>query len=632
MILSSGFHSFVTTRIHRSVLGRGLGWLVLGLALLGASAPLEAWQVTLQLDRYENLRQRAFPRPEPPLQPPATLAFEEARLRVEVGEQSARVIQELTISLLNADWHEIPLASSGTFVAADFAGAEGYLKADEGWMLRLRGLGRHTITVESAASLVEDSGASRRTAWLSLELPPAALVSGSLMAPPWVREAELREVDDQGVAATSPGVLTAAATPKALHASKTWSFLGRPGRHHRLTFWGPSSAPDRQRLPLRFEALSATVTRMGRTRGEVEGWIAVKVLQGKLDRLSVQVPSPLQVIAVEGESVAGWQLKGASLEVTPLEDDPQELVFHVEMTGPPLVDFTSPVLIPQGAVRSRLYAKVSALGDGFLQWVDPGDSWVEPEEKGDLPSAFIQAEGLNLRLPVGERFPTWKLAWSEGVKVLAAQIDRALVDVVVGTSGEAFYQLWIAARSRGISTLEVSLPIGFSLATSYRDGKAVTLGSTARLLGAVAGSGQEVLVFPLSAAGGRQVLYLSGRLPLELPKGAGSMVVPVPAFSVPVAAVQARVALPVGRQARLVEAGREGSVGKPPVVAGSSSTTPLAELLGAAGSTSWTTKNPKLLSPLVGYRVVEAAWSALTATPSPVVLELIRSSQESRWF
>ncbi|MCH9650101.1 MAG: hypothetical protein K0U98_17830 [Deltaproteobacteria bacterium] len=628
MTISSRLYGFVTGTFRGLALLRGsarlASWWVACLALIMGSAPLEAWQVTLPLERYENLRDRAFPQPQPPPQLPNLVAFEEARLTIEVGDQSARVIQELTISLLDGDWHEIQLASSGTFVAADFSSAEGYLKAGEGWRLRLRGLGRHTITVESAVSLVEDSAASRRTARLDLELPAAALVSGTLVAPSWVQDAEISEVDDKALPATSSGVLTAVAIPSAPSGSKTWSFLGHPGGHHQLVFLGHSLAPDRQRLPLRFEALSATVIRMGRTLGEAEGWIRVKVLQGQLDRLLVEVPSFLEVIAVEGKAVAGWQREGTSLEVTPLEDDPQELTFQVEMTGPAMVDFASPVLVPLGAASAKLYSKVSALGGGFLQWVDPGDSWVETEKIGDLPLGFIEAEGLTLGWSVGERRPTWKLAWSEGVEVLAAQIDRALVDVVVGASGEAFYQLWIEVRSRGVTTLEVTLPAEFSLATSYRDGRVVSLGAV--------NSQQEVLVFPLSAVAGRQVLFLSGRLPLELPAGAGQLVVPVPAFSVPVAAVQARVALPASRQARLEEGSRGGSVEKPPVVAASSSTTPLARLLGAAGSNSLSTKNPNLLIPPVGFRVIEAAWSALTAAPSPVVLELLRPSRESRWF
>ena len=44
--------------------------------------------------------------------------------------------------------------------------------------------------------------------------------------------------------------------------------------------------------------------------------------------------------------------------------------------------------------------------------------------------------------------------------MLAAQVDRLLVDVLLGDSGTAHYQVWAEVRNRGEEHLTVRLPAG----------------------------------------------------------------------------------------------------------------------------------------------------------------------------
>ncbi len=582
---------------------------------LWSSGSAAALQVTLPLDLYEDLRARAFPEDEPAPKPPALLTFEEARLQVRVGEHSAKLSQRLTVSLLDERWHEVSLPAAGTFVAADLGSAEGFLKAEEGWLLRLRGRGQHQLTLESAVPTVKDEDAARPTARLTFALPDAAWVGGELMVPPWVEEVQLAKV--YGGSAPN-GVLQPA-------GGGVWKFLGRPGGRLEFLLLGAPQAPERDHLPLAFEATSASVVKMGRTRREVEAWVKATVLQGELEKLSLSLPEGMRVVAVEGAAVAGWKAEGSTLWVTPLEATARELRFRVELTGPTAMVFSSPVLVPEGAVRRQYFSKASVLGDGLLEWTDPGSSRVEFGNVEDLPEAFQQAEGLQLRLLDGADPPRWRISWSEGVEVLAAKVERVLVDVLVGEAGEAFYQMWIEAESRGVTTLEVTPPEGFRLVSSRKDGATVQPGERGR-----------ALAFPLSAGEGRQTLFVSGHIPLALPESRGEIVLAVPSFSVPVAAVEVRFTLPGSCGAWLVDATRLGRVGPPPSISRPGEASTLAALLRRTGTSSAgglaAQGGHELLPTPDGYQRLEAVWSALTPTPSPLVVAIPRSRTKRRWF
>ena len=74
------------------------------------------------------------------------------------------------------------------------------------------------------------------------------------------------------------------------------------------------------------------------------------------------------------------------------------------------------------------------------------------------------------------RPPLWEAAWAERTEVLAAQVDRLLVDVAMGEAGKASYQLWAEVRNRGAQQLTLTLPAGFELAVGHRDGVTVVPG------------------------------------------------------------------------------------------------------------------------------------------------------------
>ncbi len=592
-------------RINRKV------WL--GVVLMLSGLGTQAQQVTLPLEKYEVLRVRAHPEEGPQATPPAPYALEMAEYAVKVGPESARVVQTLRLTLYDDHWQTVPLGDAGSFISADFKGTEGRVEAgDKGLEMHVRGRGRREVRLESAVPVARDDKATRPTWSFALRFPAAAVVRGRIEAPPAVEE-----LDPEGsglVNPISPG-----------NPSGGWSFVALPSTEVRWTLSGKAVVPRRAQLPLRFEATSATATTLSRTRLQVLGWIQAWVAQGRLDALRVPVPAGLEVADVRG-SFAGWKVEGGTLVITPLAPIEDAWTVEIEMTGAPQERFATPLLIPQGSARTVLLAKAALKGDGILSLTDPGAARApDDRESARLPDSLKAIDGRLFAVADAARPPRWEAAWAERTEVLAAQVDRLLVDVAVGEAGKASYQLWAQVRNRGAQQLTLTLPAGFELAAGSRDGIPV-------VPGAAGGS----LAVPLLTQGDAQVVHLEGLIPLSLPKGDGSFSVPLPALSAPAAQVEVRLLVPGGRSYELSEKARRGEVSPPPETAARK---PVSDLSRQANVqiNAYQGPGPQAAAPSFfpvppGFDTVQAAWSALSATPPPLGVRAEREKEKREWF
>lgn len=598
---------------ERRIDGRGvpgvLAWASLAVVLQSFVGPvLVAQQVTLPLPEYRSLRARAFPPPEPPPEPPAPTAFESAALDVAVGDASARVTYTLDVALYGQGWQSLPLPAVGSFVAADFGAIEGRIAEGSERSVLVRGEGVQRLTLEAVLPLERDESATRPTWRLDLGLPSAAVVSGVLRAGDLVKQVE-----------ASDGAVV---TPLSIDGSGGgWSFVGTPGGVAHFVLSGEATVPERSLLPLRFEATSATALGVSHTRLGLHAWIGVRVLQGELSRLDLPLPEGFEVVAVDGESVAGWDLESEELRITPLVPVRDSFAVAVELAGPPETELPSPVVAPTGAVRSLIATKVGVEGDGLLTLIDPGAGRRPDARQGErLPQVFLAAPGEPFLVAEGEAPPRWRVTWAEGTQVLAAQVDRLLVHYLVGEAGSGHLELWATVRNTGTETLSLELPPGAELLTARRDGVAL-----------VPGRGPGGWVVPLSARSGPQIVYVAALVPVALPEGAGELSLALPKLSAPASRVEVRLALPPGRGYRLADGARAGSAGPPaPATAARQEVSTLSrQLLGSAAGAAAEWVTPAPVPP--GYATVEAAWSALSSAPPPVVVQVERERGRWRW-
>jgi hypothetical protein len=583
-------------------------WLVSAL-VVGAAA---AQEVTLPLSQYEQLRARANPEPEEPPAPPTPFALESDDLEIMVGASSARIVQRLALTVFVDCWVRVPLGEAGSFTAARFGDLEGRVEVSDegGWALQVHGRGRHEVTLESVVPVQRDEAATRPVSAFSLRLPPAAVLRGTLETEAGVDEVRL----------TGNGLLRG-------EAGGPWSFVASFEKDAEVTFsvFGRRTLPERAKLPLRYDATSVTVAVLSRTQLRVTGWIEARVAQGQITELRVPVPPGFEVVSATG-LIAGWDVKDKTLLITPQEPEEGTLWLGLELTAAPPGAFASPLLTPEGSRRTVHMVKAALQGDGLLTLVEPGAVRApEASETANLPAAIRTAGGRMLVVSDPARLPRWEVEWADGTDVLAAQVDRLLLDVAIGVSGRAVYRLWAEVRNRGAQQLVVSPPAGFELTSARRDGAEV-----------IAGSAAQGLAVPLLTRDAVQVVHLDGVVPLPLAAaGKRELVLPLPALSVPAARIEVRVVLPGGRSWQLAEGSRASPIQAPP--RSSFDANPSVNALGSQVNFT-PTRNSAESTPLglfpipPGYVEITAAWSALSANPGPLVLRVETVKEATPWI
>lgn len=590
-------------------------WCVLALAVF---ATVAGAQVTMPLADYNALRARANPARETDPSPPAPFALEAADLAITAGRESARIVQTLDLSLFTDGWQAVPLGEGGSFIAAKLGGLEGRVDLKEGsWALQVRGRGRHRVVLESVVAVSRDETSTRPTWQLGLRLPPAAVVRGRVEVPPTGETVDDVELQGAGLIRRD---------------GAGWAFVAAPTKEPiGFTLRGRRTLPERAQLPLRFEATTATAAVLSRTRLQVFGWIEARVAQGRLTELKVplpKAPAGFEVVSVQGP-IAGWAVAGGTLTVTPLEPVESSLAVRVELSAPPSDDLASPLLVPADSHRTLLLTKMTLKGDGLLELADPGA--VRPSsdaETAGVSGDVRSAPGGLVAVLDPAKAPRWRVEWADRTQVLAAQIDRLLVDVIVGESGRAAYQLWAEVRNRGSQQLVVTPPPGFELMAGHRDGEPVSPGA----------SGASLAV-PLSSGDETQVVHLAGLVPFAVPKGQGDLSLPIPGLSAPVARVEVRVTLPGGRSYTLADPSRSGRVSLPPGQAARearrrevlTANVIAQQVLNVPGAAVRAGGSGFFPAPS-GFLQMQAAWSALSATPGPLAIRVQSDEEDMEWF
>jgi hypothetical protein len=606
--------------------------LTLVLALPAAGAP--AQQVTLPLPLYEALRARANPAAEVEPPPSAPFAVESDEVEVRAGAAAARVVQSLWLTLYSGDWQSITLGEAGSFLNAELGDLDGRVVATDGApgvlyvrdVRAVRGQGRHRVRLESVVPVTRDESATRPTWRFALRLPPAGVVRGTIAAADLGAAVEDLELEGGLLAAERAG-------------GARWAFAAPPSAALQITLLGKPTLPARARLPLRFAATAATATALSRTQLRVHGWVEARVAQGRLAELRVALPASFEVASASGP-IAAWKVAGGELVITPLAPVEDSLTVEVELKGPLLEAFATPLLLPAGAAHLTLLAKAGVAGDGVLRLADAGSARpAEPEDLGGLGARVRDAAGRLYRILDARRPPRWQAEWAERTAVLASEVDGLWVEAVLGEAGRASYQLWAAVRNHGAQALTIKLPAGFELEEASRDGLSIVPGAPGTGGSIVPGAPGSVadaaagFVVPLLTRDTPQLIYVSGVLPLALPRGNGDLAVPLPALSAPAARLEVRVLLPAaGRSYALADPSRAGDGGPPPrpIAAAKPATAIGKQLLTKRGQAAGVAASP--LSRPIGFAELLASWSALSANPAPLAIHVKSAKEDNPWF
>ncbi len=586
--------------IPRTTLAALLPW---GCALLLATAfspGSKAQQVSLSLERFQKLWDQANPKPPLPAAPTVPLAVESARIGISVGADSARLATELTVVLdpgKPSDELILALPGIGALISVTASGCEAAVDSSDGGsgqglpFLRLRGSGRHTVTVESALALPLDLNAVEPERHLEVTWPAAAWVTGTLTASQDIQRIEAQ--NGGSVAEDGPG---------------RWRLIGDPGAQLRLRLFGqPALAAPATDEPLSFDVDTASALALSRARRRVTSYLEVHIRGGRpetLLTLSIPVPAGYEVLAATGDRVADWEVKDGTLAIRLRRQTARDWSLEVQLAADPAAEIDSPVLVPAGARTVRAARKVAVrANDGLLEPL--GTLPLERlavDQLGGFAAAFRDAPGEPLRAEPGRPSPLWKVTWATGGEVLTGQIDRLLVDVLIGEGGTAHYQLWAQARN-GEAALVLRLPAGARLLAARRDGIEVTPG---RLAGGTATGGDD-WALPMVVREAPQVVYLEALLEAPFPSQGGRLSIPLPRLGIPTSRVEVRVAAPPGFLYTLAEPGRAGRVEPPP-----------GGITPRAAQPNWLA----FLDAPPGFSVIEANWAGWSKEPPPLLIEV----------
>ena len=564
--------------------------------------PLVAQQVSLSLERFQTLWDQAHPKPPDPPVPTVPLAVESARISIAVGSDSARLSSELTVVLDPAkptDELVLALPGLGSLIAVTAVGCEAAIDLGSGGtanapaFLRLRGSGRHTVTVESALPVPLDLNAVEAERHLEVTWPAAGWVTSTIAAGNGIQRIEAQE--GGAVAEDGPG---------------RWTLVGDPGSHLQLRLFGqPALAAPATEEPLSFDVDTASALALSRARRRVTSFLEIHIRGGRpesFERLSVPVPAGYEVLAATGDRVADWEVKDGAVAIQLRRQTSRDFSLQIQLAADPATEIDSPVLVPAEARTVHAARKVAVRGnDGLLEPLgsQPPER-LAVDQLGGFAVGFREAPGEPLRAEPGRPSPLWRVTWATGGEVLTGQIDRLVVDVLIGEGGTAHYQLWAEARN-GEAALVLGLPAGARLLAARRDGVEVTPGRLAGSAGTANGEGEWAL--PMVVREAPQVGYLEALLVEPFPAQGGRLTIPLPRLGIPASRVEVRVAVPPGFLYTFAEPGRAGQVSPPP------------------GGISARTAQPMWLAFLdapTGFSVLEASWSGWSTEPPPLLIDV----------
>ncbi len=568
-------------------------------AALAAAPPLVAQQVSLSLERFQTLWDQAHPKPPDPPPPALPLVVESARITIVVGADSARLTTELTTVLDPAkptDEQILALPGIGALTSVTAAGCDAAIGLPQNDLangpafLLLRGTGRHTVTVESALAVPLDLNAVESERHLEVTWPAAAWVTGTLAAGNEVQRIEVQE--GGSIAEAGAG---------------RWSLIGDPGASLRLRLFGqPALAAPTADEPISFDVDTASAAAISRARRRITSFLEIHIRGGRpetFEALSLPIPAGYEVLAATGDRVADWEVKAGTLDIRLRRQTARDFSLQVQLAADPATEVDSPVLVPAAARTVRAARKVAVRGnDGLLRPLGPvAAERLAVDQLGGFAAGFRDAPGEPLRAEPGQPSPLWSVSWATGGEVLTGQIDRLVVDVLIGEAGTAHYQLWAEARN-GEGALVFGLPVGTRLLAARRDGVEVTPGRLANT-----GAEGDEWALPMVVRETAQVAYLEALIDGPFPSQGGRLSIPLPRLGIPASRVEVRIAAPPGFLYSFAEPGRAGHV------------------LPTPGGISARSSQPHWLAFLEapeGFSVIEANWTAWSKDLPPLLVDV----------
>ncbi|RPJ58406.1 MAG: hypothetical protein EHM24_28740 [Acidobacteria bacterium] len=256
-----------------------------------------------------------------------------------------------------------------------------------------------------------------------------------------------------------------------------FSVSGRPNEPMTLS-WGRRRETPAASEPLRFRGTVTEVVGLGEEASQVSAQVAVEILQGTTDRLSLRVPDGFAVGQLSGPLVADWESSSGEVLVTLLE--PSGGPIGVTVTGESRAPRDGKIPVPfirlAGAERETGGVAVEVLGAGEItshsaSGIDRTDS----SELGELIRARQSPALLAFRLrPQSSDAPRAldvTVVRYATQAVLLANVQEARYTALLAEDGKGLVEAVYAIRNSQRSFVAITLPPSATLWSATVDGR-----------------------------------------------------------------------------------------------------------------------------------------------------------------
>ncbi len=420
--------------------------------------------VTLPLDAYDRLLDRAAHPPARLEAPPIAASVAQASMQVQVGNGAVRGTIELSGEVFQAGAIKVPLVRDATLTSVERGGRPVALSADGATHAAvLQGPEPFTVTLGFVAPVTQEPG----RASVQLPAPLARSTRLSLEIPRGHAEVLLE------------GGLVTART--RLDGKTRLEATLEPGRSARVSWTVRDMSTAAAPRAARWVSDVATLASVGEIDLRLAVMLDVSVIMGDPTGFEVKLPEGFELTTSSGASLDSSRTTNGVL--TLVVSDPsrrrhQFLLALERTTKGGLLQTDVPLLSLAGAERETGEVAVEGLGTMELQAKEEGTlRRMDVREAGPTLRALARQPLLAafryhrrpsepLRLTIeAHRFPD--------APVLAAMAERAMVTTLVTAEGRSLSEVQLTVRNQAQPYLRVALPQGATLVSAAIEGQAV---------------------------------------------------------------------------------------------------------------------------------------------------------------
>ena len=465
------------SRMIASIVVGCMGLMSLCWAQDKSALPLpDPGNVTLTLDEYNKLVERAAKPPKKPDAAPLPYSIKHADVKLRVENNGVMGSVELEGEVFHKGVSKVPLTSGMTIIDAHQSGKGVPLIQEGGTHVALLPAGDFSISLDTGLPLRIDAG----RASFSLPAPMAGSVQMSLLIP-----------GEHTLAQINPGVITSRKSENGHTEIEATLVPGQPAN----VWWATREvvAPVAPR-EVRFLADSKTLVSVSEAEMRIAVLADITMVQGETSSFRVQIPEGFEVTGVTGPTLDSAETQPRVVKVRPAgTTEPAHPYIFLTVSNPGLRNHQFLISMERPINDTKADTPfVSFIGaqreTGEVLVEGAGTMEITATEGGGLKRMDVKEANPYLRslahFPPQAAFryhrqasevPTLALNWvrfPDG-SVLAAVAESADVTTMVTSEGKSLTEVKLTLKNQAQPFLKVSLPAGATILSAEVAGERV---------------------------------------------------------------------------------------------------------------------------------------------------------------